>query len=110
MRLVRQITTIGNSIGVTLPRELLESLGLKKGSFVEVRAAGMGLLLRPLRLASRVPPACPRLGQPRSSPFTPHGVRRLSPGSRECQQRLWAPQLARACFHAAARALTEGTK
>ena len=52
MRLVRQITTIGNSIGVTLPREILQSLGLKKGSYVEVRATAMGLLLRPLRLAS----------------------------------------------------------
>jgi antitoxin component of MazEF toxin-antitoxin module len=52
MRLVRQITTIGNSVGVTLPRELLDRLGLSKGSFVEVRAMGKGLLLRPLRLPS----------------------------------------------------------
>jgi antitoxin component of MazEF toxin-antitoxin module len=52
MRLVRQITTVGNSIGVTLPREFLDAYGLQKGAFVEVRAIPMGLLLRPLRLAS----------------------------------------------------------
>ncbi len=52
MRLVRQITTVGNSVGVTLPRELLDAYGLEKGALVEVRATGMGLLLRPLRLAS----------------------------------------------------------
>ncbi|OFX35648.1 MAG: hypothetical protein A2Z07_10520 [Armatimonadetes bacterium RBG_16_67_12] len=52
MRLVRQITTVGNSIGVTLPREFLDAYGLEKGSLVEVRAIGMGLLLRPLRLPS----------------------------------------------------------
>lgn len=50
MRLVRQITTVGNSVGVTLPRELLDAYGLQKGALVEVRAIGMGLLLRPLRL------------------------------------------------------------
>jgi hypothetical protein len=52
MRLVRQITTVGNSIGVTLPRELLDAYGLEKGALVEVRAIGMGLLLRPMRLPS----------------------------------------------------------
>lgn len=52
MRLGRQITTIGNSVGVTLPRELLDDLGLSKGSLVEVHATGRGLLLRPLRLPS----------------------------------------------------------
>lgn len=51
MRLVRQITTVGNSVGVTLPREFLDAYGLEKGSVVEVRAIPMGLLLRPLRLA-----------------------------------------------------------
>jgi antitoxin component of MazEF toxin-antitoxin module len=57
MRLVRQITTVGNSIGVTLPRELLDAYGLEKGALVEVRAIGMGLLLRPMRLPStHVPP------------------------------------------------------
>ncbi|MGQ0548233.1 MAG: AbrB/MazE/SpoVT family DNA-binding domain-containing protein [Armatimonadota bacterium] len=50
MRLIRQITTVGNSVGVTLPRELLDVYGLQKGAFVEVRALGLGLLLRPLRL------------------------------------------------------------
>ncbi|MGQ0572423.1 MAG: AbrB/MazE/SpoVT family DNA-binding domain-containing protein [Armatimonadota bacterium] len=56
-RLVRQITTVGNSIGVTLPRELLDVYGLQKGSLVEVRAIGMGLLLRPMRLpSSHAPP------------------------------------------------------
>ncbi len=52
MRLVRQITTVGNSVGVTLPRELLDAYGLQKGTLVEVRAIGLGLLLRPLRLTS----------------------------------------------------------
>lgn len=52
MRLIRQITTVGNSVGVTLPRELLDAYGLQKGAFVEVRAIGFGLLLRPLRLTT----------------------------------------------------------
>lgn len=42
MRLVRQITTVGNSVGVTLPRELLDAYGLQKGALVEARAIGLG--------------------------------------------------------------------
>lgn len=51
MRLVRQVITIGNSTGITLPREFLDAYGLEKGALMEVRATGMGLLLRPLRVA-----------------------------------------------------------
>lgn len=51
MRLVRQIITVGNSVGITLPREFLNAYGLGKGALMEVRATGMGLLLRPLRVA-----------------------------------------------------------
>ena len=51
MRLVRQIITVGNSVGITLPREFLDAYGLGKGALMEVRATGMGLLLRPLRVA-----------------------------------------------------------
>ena len=53
MRLVRQIITVGNSVGITLPREFLDAYGLGKGALMEVRATGMGLLLRPLRVAPR---------------------------------------------------------
>ncbi len=72
MRLVRQITTVGNSVGVTLPRELLDAYGLEKGALVEVRAIGMGLLLRPLRLASA-------RARPRKTLWS---KRRRSPGHR----------------------------
>ena len=51
MRLVRQIIIIGNSRGITLPREFLDAYGLGKGALMEVRATGMGLMLRPLRVA-----------------------------------------------------------
>lgn len=51
MRLVRQIITVGNSVGITLPQEFLDAYGLEKGALMEVRATGMGLLLRPLRVA-----------------------------------------------------------
>ena len=34
-----------------MPREFLEAYGLGKGALMEVRATGMGLLLRPLRIA-----------------------------------------------------------
>jgi len=51
MRLVRQVITIGNSTGITLPKEFLDAYGLEKGALLEVRAVSMGLLLRPLRVA-----------------------------------------------------------
>ena len=51
MRLVRQVIAIGNSHGITLPREFLDAYGLGKGALMEVRATGMGLMLRSLRVA-----------------------------------------------------------
>src|SRR3990170_1603129 len=42
---LRQITTVGNSLGVTLPREMLGSYGLEKGALVELRP-GFGWVRR----------------------------------------------------------------
>ena len=51
MRLVRQVIKIGNSTGITLPKEFVDAYGLQKGALLEVRAVSMGLLLRPLKAA-----------------------------------------------------------
>jgi putative addiction module antidote len=53
---LRQITTIGNSLGVTLPRELAHAYGLEKGTLVEVRPTKEGLLLRPAKVVSALTP------------------------------------------------------
>lgn len=55
-RALRQITTIGNSLGVTLPRELLDAYGLDKGALVELRPTREGLLIQPARIVSALSP------------------------------------------------------
>ncbi len=56
MRALRQITSIGNSLGVTLPRELLTAYGLGKGALVELHPSPDGLLIRPAKVVSAVSP------------------------------------------------------
>lgn len=51
-RALRQITTIGNSLGVTIPRDLLEAYRLDKGAIVELRPTREGLLIQPARVVS----------------------------------------------------------
>ncbi|MDQ7841383.1 MAG: AbrB/MazE/SpoVT family DNA-binding domain-containing protein [bacterium] len=55
-RALRQITTVGNSLGVTLPRDLLEAYGLEKGALVELRPTREGLLIQPARVVSALSP------------------------------------------------------
>lgn len=55
-RALRQITTVGNSLGVTLPRDLLQAYGLKKGALVELRPTREGLLIQPARVVSALSP------------------------------------------------------
>jgi antitoxin component of MazEF toxin-antitoxin module len=49
IKALRRITTIGNSLGVTLPRELLRGCGLTRGRLVEIQRVGTGLLIVPAR-------------------------------------------------------------
>ncbi len=56
MRTLRQITNIGNSLGVTLPREILNAYGLGKGALVELRPTPNGLLIQPAKIVSAVSP------------------------------------------------------
>lgn len=56
MRTVRQITNIGNSLGVTIPRELLGAYGLERGALVELRPTNEGLLIHPARVVSALSP------------------------------------------------------
>jgi len=56
MRTVRQITNIGNSLGVTIPREILGAYGLDKGALVELRPTNQGLLIQPARVVSALSP------------------------------------------------------
>jgi antitoxin component of MazEF toxin-antitoxin module len=55
-QVLRQVTTIGNSLGVTIPKEMARAYGLEKGSLVEVRPVESGLLLRPARVVSALSP------------------------------------------------------
>jgi len=56
MRTLRQITNIGNSLGVTIPREILGAYGLDKGALVELRPTNQGLLIQPARVVSALSP------------------------------------------------------
>lgn len=53
---IRHVTTIGNSLGVTLPREFAAAYGLEKGALVEVRPTKEGILLRPAQVVSGLSP------------------------------------------------------
>lgn len=55
--LVRRVTTVGNSLGVTLPLELAQAYGLARGNFVELEPTDRGLLLKPVRVVSALEPA-----------------------------------------------------
>lgn len=56
MRGVRQIVNIGNSLGVTLPPEILSAYGLGRGTLVELRPTKEGLLIRPAKVVSALSP------------------------------------------------------
>ena len=56
MRGVRQIVNIGNSLGVTLPPEILSAYGLCRGALVELRPTEEGLLIRPAKIVSALSP------------------------------------------------------
>lgn len=53
---LRQITSIGNSLGVTLPRELLGAYGLDRGALVELRPTPEGLLIQPAKVVPALSP------------------------------------------------------
>ncbi len=55
-QLVRHITVIGNSLGVTLPKDLAAVYGLEKGALVTVRPMDNGLLLEPVKVTSAMSP------------------------------------------------------
>ncbi|GEM_PF-1613476 len=52
MRTLRQIIEVGNSLGATLPSEILNAYGLHRGSLVELRATPDGLLVQPAKIVS----------------------------------------------------------
>ena len=51
-----KLTKIGNSLGVTIPREAIEALGLKQGDEVEVRCRGSLLEVVPVVKRPRLRP------------------------------------------------------
>ena len=50
MALVKKLTKIGNSCGLIVPREFMESAGLSEKSQVELEIRGDELVVRPARL------------------------------------------------------------
>ncbi len=56
MRVLRQISAVGNSLGVTLPRDLLEVYELHFGSMVEIRPTEAGVLIQPVIVVSALSP------------------------------------------------------
>ncbi|MDR7522791.1 MAG: nucleotidyltransferase domain-containing protein [Armatimonadota bacterium] len=54
-RALRQVTAVGNSLGVTLPRDILKAYGLARGTLVEVRAIRSGILISPATVISVLP-------------------------------------------------------
>jgi len=55
--IVRKVTTLGNSIGVTLPSDMARAYGLTKGALVEIEPTDRGLLLRPVKVVSAIEPS-----------------------------------------------------
>jgi AbrB family looped-hinge helix DNA binding protein len=49
--IVRKVASIGGCRVVTLPKELMEQLGLELGDYVLLRPQGDGILLKPIREA-----------------------------------------------------------
>ncbi len=60
MRVVRQILAVGNTLGVTLPPELLRAYELHWGALVIIRPTYEGILVQP---ALVVPPLSPRTSE-----------------------------------------------
>jgi len=56
MRVVRQILTVGNTLGVTLPPELLEVYELRRGAMVTIRPVEEGILIQPAIMVSPLSP------------------------------------------------------
>ncbi len=52
-----KITKVGNSLGVTLPKDELEALGIKQGDDVIVRRRGSVLEVVPVEMRPRLRPA-----------------------------------------------------
>ena len=53
---LRHVTAIGNSLGITLPKELASAYGLEKGSLVTVKPTKEGLLVQPASVVSALSP------------------------------------------------------
>ncbi len=60
-KIVRKVTTLGNSLGVTLPSDMVQVYGLTKGTLVEIEPTDRGLLLRPVKVVSALDPNSVRL-------------------------------------------------
>lgn len=53
---IRTITTVGGSIGITLPAAIVDAYGLKRGDLVEVEPREEGFLVKPARIVSALEP------------------------------------------------------
>lgn len=53
---IRTVTTVGSSIGITLPQEMAAAYGLKRGDLVELEPTEEGLLVKPTRVVSALEP------------------------------------------------------
>ncbi len=53
---IRQITSVGHSLAVTIPRDMLQAYGLTRGALVEVRPTEQGLLIQPAKIVSALEP------------------------------------------------------
>jgi len=56
MRVVRQILAVGNTLGVTLPPELLRAYELHWGALVIIRPTYEGILIQPAEVVSPLSP------------------------------------------------------
>lgn len=53
---IRKVTTLGNSIGVTLPTDIAHAYGIVRGALVQVEPTDRGLLVKPVKLVSALSP------------------------------------------------------
>ena len=70
--MIKQLTKIGNSMGIIIERPILELLKIDRNTPLEIRTDGEGLIIRPLReqeRAKRVSAAAERVADTHAETF-----------------------------------------
>jgi len=69
--MIKQLTKIGNSMGIIIERPILELLKIDRDTSLEVRTDGVGLVIRPVHAnrADRIQEAAERVADDHTEAF-----------------------------------------